>query len=206
MTDIKLPDGRFLAFSEYGSPIGKPVFFFHGMPGSRYFRPADVSSARLGVRLICVDRPGYGKSTFQPGRRILDWPQDIAKLANSLGIRQFYLAGHSGGGPYVLACSFALPKRVIAATVLSCAGPINTPNIGRGMSTITRYGLTVGRFIPWPLWHILVWVFYHRRAADPAADIYRGAGIRPITDEEQLRNPEVREACIRSELKHFVMV
>jgi pimeloyl-ACP methyl ester carboxylesterase len=203
MTDIKLPDGRFLAFSEYGNPNGKPVFFFHRMPGSRFFRPADVSTTRLGVRLICVDRPGYGESTFQPGRRILNWPQDIAHLANSLGIQQFYLAGHSGGGPYALACAFALPKRVIAVTVLSGAGPIDTPNIGGGMSVTNRFGLTVGRFIPWPLWQTIVWVVYHRRAADPAADIDRGTGNRPIADEEQLRNPEAREACVRSEVEAF---
>ena len=69
---IYLRDGRILSYAEYGDPCGKPIFFFHGTPGSRYFRPPDEITARLGVRLICVDRPGYGESTFQPGRRILD--------------------------------------------------------------------------------------------------------------------------------------
>jgi pimeloyl-ACP methyl ester carboxylesterase len=32
---MKLRDGRRLGYDEYGHPDGKPVFFFHGFPGSR---------------------------------------------------------------------------------------------------------------------------------------------------------------------------
>jgi pimeloyl-ACP methyl ester carboxylesterase len=203
MTSINLPDGRILAFAEYGDPRGKPVFFFHGTPGSRFFRPPERITSRLGVHLICVDRPGYGLSTFQLGRRILDWPKDISQLANSLGLDRFYVAGHSGGGPYTLACAFALPARVRAATLLSGAGPLDSPGITAGMSSTNKFGLRVGRFIPWPLWQVLVWFVYHRRAADPAADLVRGNGHRPLADEEQLRKPEVRDACVQSELEAF---
>ena len=41
MTTITLPDGRTLGYAEYGAPSGKPVFFFHGIPGSRVFRPPE---------------------------------------------------------------------------------------------------------------------------------------------------------------------
>ncbi|MFA5875052.1 MAG: alpha/beta hydrolase, partial [Anaerolineales bacterium] len=197
---LQLTEGRTLAFAEYGDLRGKPVFFFHGTPGSRYFRPSDEITAGLGVRLICVDRPGYGESTFQPGRRILDWPEDIAQLADALSIDKFAVAGHSGGGPYVSACAVALPDRVTAAALLSGAGPVEAPDVTRGMSATTKFGLTVGRFIPWPLWRALIWVFYHRRRDDPAADMDRGSGNRPQADEEQVHRPEVREACIRSEV------
>ncbi len=200
---IKLSDSRTLGYAEYGKPGGTPVFFFHGTPGSRFFRPPDEITARLGVRLICVERPGYGESTFQPGRRMLDWPADIAQLADHLGISKFAVAGHSGGGPYVSACAFALPDRVTAAAILSGAGPMDTPDVRSGMSATNKFGLAVGRFIPWPLWQALIWVFYHRRADDPAADLDRGTGHRPQADEEQVRRPEVREACIRSEVEAF---
>jgi len=200
---ISLKDDRTLAYAEYGDPRGKPVFFFHGTPGSRLFRPRDEVTTRLGVRLICVERPGYGESTFQPGRRILDWPQDITQLASHLGIENFAVAGHSGGGPYVEACAYALPDRVTAAAILSGAGPMNTPNATQGMTALNKFGLTVGRFIPWPLWQMLIWIFFHRRADDPAADIDRGTGHRPPADEAQVSRPEVREACIRSEVEAF---
>jgi pimeloyl-ACP methyl ester carboxylesterase len=203
MTTITLSDGRILACAEYGVPRGKPVFFFHGTPGSGFFSPLDEITKKTGVRLICVDRPGYGLSTFQPGRRILDWPDDISQLADFLGMHKFAVAGHSGGGPYTLACAYALPDRVTAAAILSGPGLIEAPDATRGMSATNRFGLTVGRFIPWPLWRVLIWVFYHRRRDNPAEDMDRGKGHRPQADEEQVRRPEVQEACIRSEVEAF---
>ena len=201
--DCLLKDGRTLAYAEYGDPGGTPVFFFHGMPGSRFFRPPDEITARLQVRLICMDRPGYGASTFQPRRRILDWPCDITQLADHLGIRKFAIAGHSGGGPYVAACAYALPNRITAAVILSGAGPVNSPGGTLGMSAANKFGITVGRFIPWLLWQELIWVFYHRRAWDPAADMDSGDGIRPPADDEQIHKPEVRETCLHSEVEAF---
>jgi pimeloyl-ACP methyl ester carboxylesterase len=203
MTSIILPDSRTLAFAEYGDPRGKPVFFFHGTPGSRFFRPPDEITSMLGVRLICVDRPGYGLSTFQPNRRMLDWPKDIIRVADILGLDRFSVAGHSGGGPYTLACAFALPERVGVSALLSGAGPLVTPGITDGMSATNKFGVRIGRFIPLPLWLVLVWFIYHRRAADPVADLVRGNGHRPLADEELLRRPEVREVCIQSEVEAF---
>jgi pimeloyl-ACP methyl ester carboxylesterase len=203
MNSITLRDNRTLAFAEYGDPRGRPIFFFHGTPGSRYFRPPDEITARLGVRLICIDRPGYGESTFQPGRRILDWPKDIDQLADALNMDKFAVAGHSGGGPYVSACAYAFPERVTAAAILSGAGPVDTPDVTRGMSATNKFGLKAGRFIPWTLWRALIWVFYHRRRDDPTADMDRGSGHRPQADEEQASRLEVRETCIRSEVEAF---
>jgi len=203
MSTITLRDGRTLAHAEYGDPRGKPVFFFHGTPGSRYFRPPDEITARLGVRLICVDRPGYGESTFQPGRRILDWPEDIAQLADALGMDQFAVTGHSGGGPYVSACAYALPDRVTAAAILSGAGPMDTPNATQGMTAMNKFGLTVGRFIPWPFWRLLIWAIYRCRRDDPAAAMDRETGHRPAADDVQIERPEVREVCLQSEGEAF---
>ncbi len=198
-----LKDGRSLAYAEYGDPVGTPVFFFHGMPGSRFFHPPDEITARRHVRLICMDRPGYGESTFQSGRRILDWPGNIIQLAEALGIGRFAVAGHSGGGPYVAACAYALPDRISAAAILSGAGPADSPGGTRGMSAANKFGIRVGRFIPWPLWQALIWVFFYRRARDPAAEMARGDGIRPAADDEQIHKLEVRETCLRSEIEAF---
>ena len=206
MTDqrfIITPDGRTLAYAEYGATDGRAVFFFHGMPGSRLFHPYDEITTRLGVRLVCVDRPGYGGSTYQPGRRILDWPGDIATLSAKLGIGKFAVAGHSGGGPYAAACAYALPDAVSAAAILCSVGPAGTPGATRGMSVLNRAGFQAGHIIPWPLWRILLWSTYHRRCEDPAASMERDPGHRPPADEEQISRPEVRQACVVSEIEAF---
>jgi pimeloyl-ACP methyl ester carboxylesterase len=203
MTIITLYDGRTLAYAEYGDPQGRPVFFFHGMPGSRLFRPPDEVTEKMGVRLITTDRPGYGLSTFQPGRSFLDWPCDIAQLADHLNIEKFAVAGHSGGGPYVAACAYALPERVTSAGALSAAGPMNSPGCTRGITAKNKLGLKLGRFTPWLLWQALIWMFYHRRAQDPAAHFERGNGIRPAADDELLQTHAILETCILAESEAF---
>ncbi len=200
---LTLSDGRSLAYAEYGDPRGIPVFFFHGTPGSRSFRPPDEITAKLGVRLICVERPGYGDSTFQPNRRLLDWPKDIAALADSLGIHKFAVIGHSGGGPHTLACAFALPERVTAAAVISGAGPVDAPGATDGMTPLNWFGFKFGRYIPWPLGRVLTWWFFRERAADPAKFMDRDNGRRPPADDEVLSDPEIRAVCVQSETEAF---
>src|SRR5262249_37258319 len=98
---ITLADGRRLAFCEYGAPQGKPVFSFPGWPGSRLeARLAAPTARRFNARLIAVDRPGFGRSDFKKRRTLVDWPGDVAKLADALGLDRFSIAGVSGGGPY----------------------------------------------------------------------------------------------------------
>ncbi len=200
---LRLRDGRSLAFAEYGDPRGKPLFFFHGMPGSRLFRPADAITRKMGIRLITADRPGYGGSTFQPGRKILDWPNDISQLADALNIEAFAVAGHSGGCPYVCACAFALGGRVDAAALLCGPAPVDLPGSAAGLSPVSRFGMAFGRAIPWPAWRVLVRAAYGKRYADPAAAIQRGVGHRPAADDEQMAQPEVRQACYFSEVEAF---
>ena len=59
---LRLADGRQLAWAEWGDPRGSPVVFLHPSPGSRMLCPDVHATARAGVRLITVDRPGYGGS------------------------------------------------------------------------------------------------------------------------------------------------
>lgn len=193
MSTITLRDGRTLAYAEYGDPLGKPVFFFHGIPGSRLFRPPDKVTTRLGVRLICTDRPGSGLSNYQPGRRILDWPKDVCALADSLGVETFHVVGHSGGGPYALACAYALPERVCGAAVLCGAGPADAKEALKRMTRLNRLAFSIGRYTPWPLWRLLVWYLYRMGHDNPAYLFERGAKDRPRADTEVLNGPGVLE-------------
>lgn len=102
---------------------GVPVFGFHGTPNSRLVHLGVNGPRRAGVRLILPDRPGLGRSDFQPGRKLLNWPSDVAELADALGIDRFAVFGVSGGGPHAVACGYALPDRVWAVGLVSAVGP-----------------------------------------------------------------------------------
>ena len=112
---MRLRDGRALAYAEWGDAEGRPVVFFHGSPLSRLWCPDERATRAAGVRLVCVDRPGFGHSDLQPGRRLEDWPLDVAELADALGLDQFAVAGYSAGGPYAVACAALIGDHVTRA-------------------------------------------------------------------------------------------
>jgi pimeloyl-ACP methyl ester carboxylesterase len=70
--EITLKDGRRLAFVEYGDAAGEPTVYFPGSPGNRLNPFLDAWGHECGLRFLSVDRPGYGRSTAQPDRRLVD--------------------------------------------------------------------------------------------------------------------------------------
>jgi pimeloyl-ACP methyl ester carboxylesterase len=122
-------DGRKLAYAEWGDPTGFPVFSLHGTPGSRFGRHYDESKyTEVGARVITYDRPGYGGSDRHPGRRVVDCVDDVAALADHLGLEQFAIIGGSGGGPHALAVAARLPSRVTRVTCAVGIVPYDTPD------------------------------------------------------------------------------
>jgi pimeloyl-ACP methyl ester carboxylesterase len=147
------PGGRVIGFDITGDAAGPAVFYFHGWPASR-MEAALIQG--LPVRLIAMDRPGYGTSAAQPGRRLLDWPDDVAALADHLGIGRFFAVGVSGGAPYALACAHAL-DRVAGVALVSPLPPLGHADappaavLGDGLRRLRRLGerRRAGRAIIW---------------------------------------------------------
>lgn len=130
-TDVLLGD-RNLAVETTGAEKGFPVFLFHGTPGSRRGpKPRGIVLYRLGIRLICYDRPGYGGSDRLPNRRVADAAEDVLAIADFLGLDQFALVGRSGGGPHALACAASekLADRVTRAAVLVSLAPADATDL-----------------------------------------------------------------------------
>lgn len=119
-----LSDGRALGYSEWGAPDGAPVLGFMGTSLSWLAHVGTDAPRAAGVRLVLVDRPGYGLSDFQPRRTLLDWPRDVAEVADHLGFDRFSVFGMSGGGPHAAACGFALPDRVSTLGLVSSPAPV----------------------------------------------------------------------------------
>lgn len=146
---VTLRDGRRLAVQEYGDPQGVPVFFFHGWIGSRLdFAPNDGAATSMGVRVLSVDRPGCGESDFQPNRKLLDWPDDVANAADELGLGRFAVCGHSFGGPYVAACALKLKDRLRSATIVAGISPTTIGDVTKGMPGLVRTALWLGGRAP----------------------------------------------------------
>lgn len=85
--------------------------------------PLFAVAAPLGVRWIGADRPGYGGSTADPRATLASVVDDLAAVADALGVERFATLGHSGGGPRALATAALLPDRTIAAVAASSPAP-----------------------------------------------------------------------------------
>jgi pimeloyl-ACP methyl ester carboxylesterase len=133
---VRLADGRHLRYLDLGDPDGLPVLSCHGGLSSRLdvLPAADTAKAR-GLRLVAPDRPGVGGSDREPERSLLEWPSDVVELTEQLGITRFAVMGWSLGGPYAMACAWALAHQVSALAVIAGTIPPTWPG---GRSEIDR--------------------------------------------------------------------
>jgi pimeloyl-ACP methyl ester carboxylesterase len=132
-TEVSPGDGRVLHVYDTGPAEARaaaardarlPVFWLHGTPMIGTLpAPLFPAAAENGVRWVSYDRPGYGGSSPVPGRDVASGAADIALIADALGLGRFGVLGHSGGGPYALACAALLPDRVVGAVSMSGRAP-----------------------------------------------------------------------------------
>lgn len=96
---FQLPDGRNLDYVMHGPKDGIPVVWIHGTPGA-YIPTPELTNIceKKNLKLISASRAGYGGSTRNKGRRIVDVVADLHALNQHLGVEQCIVAGWSGGG------------------------------------------------------------------------------------------------------------
>jgi pimeloyl-ACP methyl ester carboxylesterase len=200
--EIKLRDGRRLAYAEYGRPGGQPVIHCHGAPSSRVEGNLildEATVAALGLRVIIPDRPGMGRSDFQTGRQIVDWPADVLELAAALGIDRFAVLGESGGAPYAAACGARIADRVRAVGLVGGVAPFDVPGLFKLMSPALKLTFWLARRAPPVVRGLLSVNLRGLRGADQRRTA-RIAAQFPEPDRSLLQRPDVRDrfiACFR---------
>jgi pimeloyl-ACP methyl ester carboxylesterase len=121
---VPLSDGRVLAADDVGDPAGRPLVYVHGTPDSRLARhPDDDIARRLGVRLVAVDRPGFGHSTPDPSGTVGSFGDDVGALADHLGLDPFAVLGWSAGALPALGVAARLGSRVRAVGIAAGLPP-----------------------------------------------------------------------------------
>jgi pimeloyl-ACP methyl ester carboxylesterase len=199
---IRLHDGRSLGYVESGDVHGTPVLFFHGFGTTRVVCPPDEPARLLGIRLIAVDRPGLGLSTPKPGRRLLDWPDDVRQFADQLGLKRFSVVGWSGGGPYALACARRLPNRIDAIAIVSGAAPLAETRRTDYLRRFDRNAVRAAGKAPWiirlALWH---WGRAQRRDAERFFE--ESLVDMCAADQEVLSEPGLRSQMIANSVELY---
>lgn len=166
-TRIKLNDGRYLAYKEYGVPkenAKHKIVFIHGINSCRHDVAAISASLSpdiiesQGIYIVSFDRPGYGESDPHPSQTVKSLAFDIEELADKLGLgSKFYVIGFSLGGQIVWTCLKYIPHRLSGAVLLAPVVNYWWPGIHSNISKEAYYqqlpqdqwALRVAHYIPW---------------------------------------------------------
>lgn len=185
--NLTLVDGRTLAFRDDGDHDAPAVVFNPGFMACRLTgRPA------AGVRLVSVDRPGIGLSDPKPSRTVLEWADDVARLADHLGLDRFAVLGHSGGSPYAAACALRLGERLSALGIACGFAPFDRPGATEGMHRRMAKAVPGLRRAPWMARLVLSSVPRQYRR-DPAKAFEKQFGRDlPECDRRALDDPSAR--------------
>jgi pimeloyl-ACP methyl ester carboxylesterase len=140
---VRLPDGRRLDLRVSGPAGGVPLVFHHGTPGAvTPLRALERAVHARGLRLVTTSRPGYGDSTPQPGRSVVDVAEDTAAVLAAIGADRCLVAGWSGGGPHALACGARLGATA-AVLVIAGAAPYEAAGLdwmaGMGEENVVEF-------------------------------------------------------------------
>src|SRR6476620_4152124 len=204
---ITLPGQRKLGFALYGPPSGFPLLYFHGSPSSR-LEPlllnefgVDLEAVLLqsSVRLIAVDRPGMGLSTFNPGGTFLSFADDVALLAHQLFIHSCPVLCWSGGGPYALAIARRYPALIRNVGILCGISHHFDASVFRQMGA-NKWYFRMAKYSPWALRNIMN-VLRNKKLRSPIPQRLTGLAyvdyelIRDLTHLNALADLSFKEAC-----------
>jgi pimeloyl-ACP methyl ester carboxylesterase len=145
---VRLPDGRRLDLRISGPAGGFPLVFHHGTPCAAVpIRALERAAHARGLRLVTASRPGYGDSTPQPGRSVVDVTADTAAVLAAIGADRCLIAGWSGGGPHALACGARLGATA-AVLVIAGVAPYGAAGLdwmaGMGEENIVEFSAALG--------------------------------------------------------------
>ncbi|MDP8928363.1 MAG: alpha/beta hydrolase [Actinomycetota bacterium] len=202
-SSVVLADGRRLTYDTLGDQCGVPIVAVHGSPDSRViWRLFADAAQRGGLRLIAVDRPGFGGSDPLPGRRVLDWAEDVVALTDAIGVHRFGLLAISGGGVYACATAWRWPDRVTVLGLFSVIGPLDVPGATQGMNRFVRTTYGLARRAPWLLRPIVRSLATSANRA-PEKATARMLKMRPPEDRDVIQRSDVAAVLARNLPEQF---
>lgn len=191
---IRLSDGLVLGWTRRGPANGKPVLFLHGMTLGHGMTDAFVAEmARQNLYLICLERPGYGRSDppWDWRENVDYWVRIFPEILNSLNLEQVPIVTHTSGVLFGCAAAAAYPERVQQVCALAGGVPISDlsmladyPAQVRIVSRTSRFSANALRFI------LSTSTAFYRDEAGRSRLIKKTYGAVP-SDAEALKSPEV---------------
>jgi pimeloyl-ACP methyl ester carboxylesterase len=127
-TMLRIAGGRTVAVHELAEADrgARTIVFCHPAPGAGTFDPDPAATAARHIRLIAVDRAGYGGSEALASGEWLSVDRgadDIAQVLREGGIEHVGVAGWSAGGRVALALAARHPDLVDRVAIIATPAP-----------------------------------------------------------------------------------
>lgn len=127
MATIRLPDGHVIAcqvddFTDPWTKAPETVLFLHGLAERGQAWTGWIPTFARHFRTVRFDQRGFGESGVleeAAGWRIEESVEDIAALAQSLGLERFHLVSAKLGGTIAMAFAAKHARRVMSLAVVS---------------------------------------------------------------------------------------
>ena len=198
-------DGSRISYTEFGLANGLPFIYCHGFPASCLeAKLTDDAAKNIGARIISLDRPGYGYSSFLPINDYFDWVNDVQLLIDTLHLKRFVVLGVSGGAPYAFAITQKFKDQVIRTGIVCGVGSLNAKESAEGMGRFARLSLGLARNRP-----AITKIFY-AQFIGRAMKYFPDLAIRILTenspkaDREVLGESNVYNIILKSVERAFV--
>lgn len=148
-----------------GNPLGKPIFFIHGFPGTgkQGLLLLNGSGYEDQFFLVAMDRPGYGPSEYQPDFSLKIFSEYTDQLMTKLQISKFTVLSVSGGGPYAAAVSYYLPHRVTRTLSINGIAPMKLEKFPF-LNQAQKKMYIMNKVLPRPAMRFFVEQIYNRNA------------------------------------------
>eukprot|EP00249_Psilotum_nudum_P007159 c20352_g1_i1 orf=169-1173(+) len=205
---VTMPDGRRVAYRELGcrrEDAERSLLVMHGLMSSRRVAMPGASEdlvKKYGLRLVAIDRPGYGQSDPHPAQTFRTSSMDIASIIDALSLGQkIWLLGFSMGGAYCWAAARYLPHRIAGIGMVSPIGnfwwkgiPEEDQQAIVGSYSATDHLISAFcKFSPFPLIQCYA-KFLSKQLLDKSADVT--SGLSP-PDRKYLQRPEIADYMFR---------
>lgn len=110
--------GQDIFFINEGDKEDRAVVFIGGQGTSletfQLTEFARTMREELGLRVISVERNGFGESRFDPNLGYADYTKEVLAVLDHLNVERFAIMAISGGGAYAVHLAAAVPDRVIS--------------------------------------------------------------------------------------------
>ena len=191
---LELTSGRKIGYWVRGDMQGKPFLFLHGMSLGHNMTAEFVQGLKkLGLKAICVDRPGY--RTSDPPRdwrhSVEEWANLFPELMDRLGLDRTSIVTHTTGVMYACAAAAMHPARVSGICALAGGVPITEARMLEEYPSQLRLIARTARFSPTALRFLVTsgTAFFYRK--NGAEKTIRRTYSQSPADKAALDHPDI---------------